>query len=86
MINRDFFKKITILDGGMGQELLRKGLKSKGTLWSTSALLDKNFHKLVVDVHLSFINAGADVIVAGTTTFKGGPDSYANNIEQLRGN
>ena len=59
----NYFKNLRILDGGMGQELLRKGLKSKGTLWSTSALLDENFHKLVVDVHLSFINAGADVIV-----------------------
>ena len=34
----------------------------------------------------SAIDAGADVIVAGTTTFKGGPKEYANNIEQLRGN
>tara|TARA_Y100001970_G_scaffold293897_1_gene444391 strand:- start:2231 stop:3148 length:918 start_codon:yes stop_codon:yes gene_type:complete len=59
----DFFKKTRILDGGMGQELLAKGLISKGTLWSTSALLDENFHQLLVDVHLSFINAGADVIV-----------------------
>ena len=59
----NYFKNLRVLDGGMGQELLRKGLKSKGTLWSTSALLDENFHKLVVDVHLSFINAGADVIV-----------------------
>ena len=33
----------------------------------------------------SAIDAGADVIVAGTTTFKGGPNEYANNIEQLRG-
>ena len=59
----DFFKKTRILDGGMGQELLAKGLISKGTLWSTSALLDENFHQLLLDVHLSFINAGADVIV-----------------------
>ena len=59
----DFFKKIRILDGGMGQELLARGLISKGTLWSTSALLDEKFHQLIIDVHLSFINAGADVIV-----------------------
>ena len=59
----DFFKKIRILDGGMGQELLAKGLVSKGTLWSTSAILDEKFHQLLVDVHLSFIKAGADVIV-----------------------
>ena len=50
----------------MGQELLAKGLISKGTLWSASALLDKQFHQLVVDVHLSFIDAGAEVILTNT--------------------
>lgn len=32
------------------------------------------------------IQAGADVLVAGTATFKGGPGAYAANIERLRGN
>ena len=59
----NYFKKTRILDGGMGQELLAKGLISKGTLWSTSAILDEKFHQLLIDVHTSFINAGADVIV-----------------------
>ena len=59
----NYFKKTKILDGGMGQELLAKGLVSKGTLWSTSAILDDKFHQLLIDVHRSFINAGADVIV-----------------------
>ena len=31
------------------------------------------------------IAAGADVLVAGTATFKGGPDHYAANIAGLRG-
>ncbi|MBK1696714.1 ribulose-phosphate 3-epimerase [Rhodovibrio salinarum] len=31
------------------------------------------------------IGAGADVLVAGTATFKGGPHSYADNIRRLRG-
>jgi ribulose-phosphate 3-epimerase len=31
------------------------------------------------------IEAGADVLVAGTATFKGGPDAYAANIARLRG-
>jgi ribulose-phosphate 3-epimerase len=30
------------------------------------------------------IAAGADVLVAGTATFKGGPDCYAANIAGLR--
>ena len=67
-INTNYFKKIRILDGGMGQELLARGLVSKGTLWSASALLDEKKHQLVIDAHLSFINAGADVIVTNTFT------------------
>jgi ribulose-phosphate 3-epimerase len=31
------------------------------------------------------IDAGADVLVAGTATFVGGPDAYAENIARLRG-
>jgi len=66
-MEKNFFKKTRILDGGMGQELLNRGLKPKGTLWSAHALIDKECHQMVVDTHLDFINAGAEVIV--TTTF-----------------
>ena len=31
------------------------------------------------------VNAGANVLVAGTATFKGGPDRYAANIRELKG-
>ena len=63
----DFFKTTRILDGGMGQELLARGIKPKGTLWSASALLDENYHDLLLNTHLDYIKAGAEVIV--TTTF-----------------
>ena len=63
MINKNFFNKTKILDGGMGQELLENGLISKGTLWSSTALLEEKYHELVVKTHLTFINSGADVIV-----------------------
>tara|TARA_Y100000766_G_scaffold281899_1_gene294206 strand:- start:667 stop:1332 length:666 start_codon:yes stop_codon:yes gene_type:complete len=39
--------------------------------------IDQTTAKLVVD-------AGANVLVAGTASFKGGPDSYADNIDRLR--
>ncbi len=63
----DYFKKIRILDGGMGQELLARGMKPNGTLWSANALLQEKYHKLLLDTHVDFIKAGAEVIV--TTTF-----------------
>ncbi len=52
----------------MGQELLIKGLKPKGTLWSAHALIDESCHQMVIDAHLDFINAGAEVIVTSTFT------------------
>ena len=67
MMNLDFFKKVRILDGGMGQELLARGMKPKGTLWSANALLDQNYHQLLLDTHRDFVKAGAEIIV--TTTF-----------------
>jgi len=62
-MNIDYFTKVRILDGGMGQTLLEKGLKTKGSLWSAAALIEEKYHQLVIDTHLDFINAGADVIV-----------------------
>jgi len=67
-MDKDFFNKTRILDGGMGQELLHRGLKPKGTLWSAQALIDKDCHQMVIDAHLDFINAGAEVIVTATFT------------------
>ena len=46
-MNKDFFKKIRILDAGMGQELLARGLVSKGTLWSATSLLYEKYYQLV---------------------------------------
>ena len=67
MINIDYFRQTRILDGGMGQELLARGMKPNSTLWSANAILDENYHQLVLDTHLDFIKAGAEIIV--TTTF-----------------
>ena len=66
-MNLDFFKQTRILDGGMGQELLARGMKPNGTLWSANALLQEKYHQLLLDTHLDFIKSGAEIIV--TTTF-----------------
>ena len=63
----NFFKQTRILDGGMGQELLARGMEPNGTLWSANALLHEKYHQLLLDTHLDFIKSGAEVIV--TTTF-----------------
>ncbi len=76
----NFFKTTRILDGGMGQELLARGMEANGTLWSANALLNKKYHKLLLDTHVDFIKAGAEVIV--TTTFTTRKERLKdNNVE-----
>ena len=59
----NYFSKKRILDGGLGQHLLTKGLVARGSLWSATALINEKYHQMVIDAHLDFINSGADVIV-----------------------
>ena len=40
-----------ILDGGSGQTLLEMGLKPEGRLWSATALINKNLHKMIIEMH-----------------------------------
>ncbi len=67
-MDKNFFKKVRILDGGMGQELLARGLNPTGTLWSAKALLEEKYHSLIENIHEDFIKAGADIIVTNTFT------------------
>ena len=63
-------KKPLILDGGMGQMLLKQGMISQGTLWSASALLDSSLHQMVINAHQEFMKAGAKVITTNNFTVR----------------
>lgn len=56
-------KTLTIIDGGMGQELQSRSGKTGG-LWSAQALLDAP--ELVEQVHQEYVAAGAQVIITNT--------------------
>ena len=72
-----------ILDGGTGQTLLAKGLKPSGTLWSATALINENYHDMVVETHLDFINAGADLIVTNNFAVRKMRFIENNSLEYL---
>lgn len=55
---------ITILDGGMGQELIARTSAEPTPLWSTKVMLDEP--ELVRAVHDDFFEAGATVATANT--------------------
>ena len=78
----DFFSKVRILDGGMGQLLLSKGLKPKGSLWSGTALINEKYHQMVIEAHLDFIKSGADVIVTNNFSLRK-IRMVQNNVEKL---
>jgi S-methylmethionine-dependent homocysteine/selenocysteine methylase len=53
-------REIVLLDGGMGQELIRRSKLPLTPLWSARMLLEEL--ELVEDLHCAFIEAGARVI------------------------
>ena len=57
-------KQITLLDGGLGQELIKRSSAPPHTLWSTKVMMDEPH--LVSDIHRDFCLAGAKVICLNT--------------------
>ncbi|MEO0865349.1 MAG: homocysteine S-methyltransferase family protein, partial [Pseudomonadota bacterium] len=55
---------ITLLDGGMGQELIRRSGQPAQPLWSTQVMID--FPDLVGQVHADYADAGATVATTNT--------------------
>lgn len=60
MVQRD----ITLLDGGMGQELVHRAGDRPTPLWSTQIMVD--FPGMVAQVHSDYRDAGATVATANT--------------------
>ena len=63
--------KPLVLDGAMGSYLQQKGLLTDDVLWTTN--LNHNNPDLIIQTHLEYIDAGADIIT--TNTFRTNPAS-----------
>ena len=57
-------KDIMLLDGGIGQELVKRNLSTKDPLWSARVLLD-NF-ELVKNLHIEFLDSGSTIITTNS--------------------
>jgi len=51
--------RITLLDGGLGQELLKRSQKEPTGLWSATVLMDNP--EIVYQLHRDYFSAGADI-------------------------
>ena len=58
--------KVILLDGGMGQELLRRSGDVPHPMWSTQVMIDHP--DVVLGLHADYILAGADVITLNAYT------------------
>lgn len=87
----DLILVMTVNPGFGGQSFISGQLDKIRTLRN---MIDESGRKIDLEVDGGIneetarqaIDAGADVLVAGTATFKGGQDNYARNIQKLRGN
>jgi ribulose-phosphate 3-epimerase len=86
----DLVLVMSVNPGFGGQAFITSQLEKLKALRAMIDTLDKPID-LEVDGGINFetaplaIAAGADVLVAGTATFTGGPNAYGSNIERLRG-
>ena len=86
----DLILVMSVNPGFGGQSFIENQLRK---IESIRKMIDKSGRdiRLQVDGGIDFttapkaIAAGADVLVAGTATFRGGPSAYADNIRKLRG-
>jgi ribulose-phosphate 3-epimerase len=85
----DLVLVMSVNPGFGGQSFISSQLRK---IEAVRKMIDKSGREILlevdggVDVHTirSCTDAGADVLVAGTASFKGGPDHYAANIAALK--
>ncbi|CAJ1426442.1 unnamed protein product [Effrenium voratum] len=54
--------RVVLLDGGMGRELLNRGVPQEAGLWSATSVAREQYHPEVVQLHLDFLRAGSRVL------------------------
>src|SRR5919109_2712445 len=62
----DSTREIHLLDGALGTELGRRGIETRGALFSAAALLDERGRAALREVHRAYVDAGAEIITAAT--------------------
>ncbi|MGP5065925.1 homocysteine S-methyltransferase family protein [Psychrobacter alimentarius] len=75
---------MTILDGGMGRELAKRGAPFRQPEWSALAMIEAP--DVVRDVHRAFIQSGARVITTNSyalVPFHIGDERFANQAQDL---
>jgi len=78
MTNTKSAGQVTLIDGGMGQELLKRSGATPGPLWSAQVMMD--YPDIVRDLHVDFIRAGARVITLNA--YSATPERLARDADE----
>jgi ribulose-phosphate 3-epimerase len=86
----DLVLVMSVNPGFGGQSFISSQLRK---IEAIRKMIDKGGHEVLIEVDggvdretaRQCVEAGADVLVAGSATFKGGPNHYAANIAVLKG-
>jgi ribulose-phosphate 3-epimerase len=86
----DVILVMTVNPGFGGQSFIESGLEK---IKRVRSMIDASGHAIALEVDGGVnertagraVEAGVDVLVAGTAAFQGGPGSYAGNLRRLRG-
>jgi len=81
MKGKEKMSVVTLLDGGMGQELMRRSSRVITPMWSADIMLNEPI--LVRDLHREFIESGARVITLNTYTATPQRLKRENELRQL---
>ena len=82
-MSKPSYRFLRILDGGGGDLLFKKGLPDDRITWSAKAILDKQYHKMVTETHLDFLNAGSRIITTNNYAVTPGVLKSINQHENI---
>jgi S-methylmethionine-dependent homocysteine/selenocysteine methylase len=74
---------VVLLDGGTGEELMRRGLPDDRRTWSAAALVQPAFRPLLTAVHGAFLSAGARRVTTGNYAVTPGCGFTGEQVDAL---
>ena len=74
-------QQVILLDGGMGQELVKRGAAEDSPIWGAQVLIDSP--DLVRELHVEYIKAGAKVITLNSYSLTPERLVRANAVDKL---
>lgn len=72
-----------LLDGGTGEELMKRGLIDDRKTWSAVAVSNSAYHELLYKVHFDFLQAGSDYVTCNNFGITPGVGFDEEHMKQL---